>query len=312
MLQRERTTKVFEGVNAVLTTPFLKDGSIDEQSLRTKVRWMIEEGIAGSDGVLVPTGSTGECHVMTLDEYKMVAKIVMEEAAGRAKVVVGTNRTSTAEAIELAKYSEKIGADGIMNLAPFYWKPEPEAIFNHYRCLNDAIGLPILVYNNMYVNQVDIDLGLLERICDLEHVVAVKECTPSLEKMERVVRSLGSDIEIINGRGELTEPYGYLMGTKGYVSIIANYAPKLTVELHRLGISGQYKEFFELKARAVMPMLDYIGQLPPSHEAIVMKKVEEMLGIISSSQVRAPYVPLNDQICSDLKDLLVKTGMLEK
>lgn len=306
--ERERKSSVFEGVNAVLTTPFAQDGSIDESSLRSKIRWLIEQGIVGSDGVLVPCGSTGECHVLSLDEMKQVASITVEEADGQATVVVGSNRTSTAEAIELARYAEKIGAQGLMNLAPFYWKPEPEAIYNHFRSLNDATAIPILVYNNMYVNQVDIDLELLTRICELEHIAAIKECTPSFEKLEQVVRLLGDKVEVINGRGELNEPYGYLMGTRGYVSIIANYAPKLTVELHRLALAGQYQEFFELKARTAMPMLDYIGKLPPSHEAIVIKKIEEMLGIIKCAAVRAPYVALSEAICADIKALLEKTG----
>ena len=299
---------MFEGVNAVLTTPFAHDGSIDESSLRSKIRWLMENGIKGSDGVLVPCGSTGECHVLTLDEMKQVASITVEEADGEATVVVGSNRTSTAEAIELACHAERIGAQGLMNLAPFYWKPEPEAIYNHFRSLNDATEIPILVYNNMYVNQVDIGLELLSKICELEHVAAIKECTPSFEKLEQVVRVLGDQVEVINGRGELNEPYGYLMGTRGYVSIAANYAPKLTVELHQLGLAGQYREFFELKSRTIMPMLDYIGTLPPSHEAIVIKKIEEMLGIIKSSTVRAPYVSLSDAMCREIERLLEKTG----
>ena len=301
---------MFEGVNVVITTPFKKGGAIDEKSLRAKIRFLIRGGIRGSDGVLVPTGSTGECHLLRLEEFKQIWSIVMEEAEGKSTVVLGTNRTSTDEAVELCQYAEKLGADGVMNLAPFYWKPEDPAVLNHYRKINDSANIPILVYNNMYVNQVDISVPVLSEICALDHVKAIKECTPSLEKMERVVRTLGDSVEIINGRGELNEPYGYLMGTKGYVSIVANYAPELTVKLHRLALAGDYPSFMKLKNERIMPMLDFISTLPPSHEAIVIRTIEDILGISKGSYVRAPFLPLSDEYKRRLEAILRTTQFL--
>ncbi|MFP3952970.1 MAG: dihydrodipicolinate synthase family protein [Candidatus Acetothermia bacterium] len=299
---------MFEGVNVVLTTPFKPDGALDEEALKRKVEYLIGGGIRGSNGVLVPTGSTGECHNLNLEEFKRVWDIVVDVSQGRAKVVVGTNRTSTSEVVELSKYAQKIGADGVMNLAPYYWQPGEKAIVNHYRILNEEVDLPIMVYNNMYVNKVDLPVEILDEVTKFENIKAIKDCTPLLEKMERTIRTIEADVEVINGRGELNEPYGYLMGAKGYVSIIANYDPDLTVELHEMALEEEYKKFVDVKSKKIMPVLDFISTLPPSQEAVAIKYIEYLLGLNENYTVRTPFVSLSDGEKDDLFHILVEAG----
>jgi 4-hydroxy-tetrahydrodipicolinate synthase len=172
------------------------------------------------------------------------------------------------------------------------------------------VTIPIMVYNNQYVNQVDIPVETLLQLCEFENIKAVKDCTPSLEKMERLVRLVDGDVEIINGRGELNEPYGYLMGTKGYVSIVANFCPELSVNLHHLALEKKYREFMGIKNDRIMPILDFVSTLPPSQEAATVKAVEKLLGLNNVDCLRAPFLPLGQDENSKLLTILQKTGFI--
>lgn len=301
---------MFDGVHVIMTTHFREDMSIDEDALRRQIRFLLKAGVNHSNSVIVLTGSTGECHLLNLGECKRIWDIAMEEIDHETRVVCGVNRTSTTEVIELCKYASQIGADGVMNLAPFYWEPDDRAVLNHYGQLSNAVDIPIIVYNNMNVNQVDLSVKMLGKIAKLENVKAIKECTPQLEKMERLVRTVGDQVEVINGRGLLNEPYGYLMGTKGFSSIVANFAPDITVDLHQLAMAGQYAEFMNLKRKRIMPILDFISTLPFSQEAATVKAIEEILDISGKAFTRPPFLPLTPNERETLDEILHITEFL--
>ncbi|MCB1487624.1 MAG: dihydrodipicolinate synthase family protein, partial [Bauldia sp.] len=133
---------MFKGSITALVTP-VRDGSFDEEAFRSFVNWQIDEGIHG----LVPVGTTGESPTLTHAEHKRVVEVCVEEAAGRVPVIAGAGSNNTAEAIELAEHAEKAGADAVLVVTPYYNKPSQEGLYQHYKAINDAIGIPIIIYN---------------------------------------------------------------------------------------------------------------------------------------------------------------------
>jgi len=300
---------MFEGVNAVVTTPFGKTGSLDKAALRAKVKFLIRGGIRSEDGLIVANGSTGECYALTTEEQKSLYEIVMDAVEGAdTRVILGSSSTSTRTAIELSKYARDLGADGVLNLPPYYWPLDERQLMYHYQLLNDAVDIPIMVYNNPGVTQIDIHNDVLEMICELANVKAVKDCTRSLPKMETLVRSIGDRIEVICGRGEFHEPYGYMMGTRGFVTIVANWDPETAVMLHRLAVAGDYAAFIEMKEARISPVFDWMAQLPLCKQVSLIKHMEVRLGVSRSEVVRAPALPLSTAEKRMLESILDKMG----
>src|SRR5687767_15623534 len=168
-------TSNFRGSYTALVTPF-KNGSLDEAGFRALVNWQIQEGAHG----LVPVGTTGESPTLSHDEHHKVVEWCVEEAKGRVPVIAGAGSNSTREAVSLAKHAEKAGADAVLVVTPYYNKPTQEGLYQHFKAINDAIGIPIIIYNIPARSVIDMSVQTMARLFELKNVAGVKVATANV------------------------------------------------------------------------------------------------------------------------------------
>src|SRR5215475_13033732 len=178
----------FRGSFTALVTPF-KGGAVDEQAFRDLVEWQIAEGTNG----LVPVGTTGESPTLSHKEHHEVVEWCVEQAKGRVPVVAGAGSNSTAEAIALAKHAEACGADAVLVVTPYYNKPTQEGLYQHFKAINDAIGIPILIYNIPGRSVIDMSVDTMKRLFELKNIAGVKDATASMTRVTQQREVCGED-----------------------------------------------------------------------------------------------------------------------
>ena len=245
---------MFKGSITALVTPFAQ-GEVDEDSLQRLIEWQISEGSNG----LVPCGTTGESPTLSHNEHKRVVEITIEAARKRVPVIAGAGSNNTVEAIELATHAERAGADGVLIVAPYYNKPSQEGIYQHFKAIDAAIGIPIIVYNIPPRSVVDISVETLARIFrECRNVVGVKDATgnllrPTLERM-----ACGNEFNLLSG--EDMTALGYIAhGGHGCVSVTANVAPHLCAKFQGACLRGDFAAALKLQ-----------DQLAPLHRALFL------------------------------------------
>lgn len=311
-MKSQEFKNLMRGPVVVVFTPFTEDATaVNEEQLRKNTRYIIDGGVKNGSGVLIPGGSTGDCYVMSIEERKKVMKIVVEEAKGEVPVVCGANHSSTNIVIELSKYAESIGAKGVMVTPPYYWTtPSDEAIYEHYKAINDNINIGIMIYNNVNIVNKDLSIELLEKLVKLDNILALKECTPNYIKYKRVVELFGDKVAVINGAGEWTEPSSYRLGTKAYISGFANFAPRLCVDIHQECIKENYKKANELidKFKPLQNICyDYVSEVGAAQEGAMYKEISNILGF-SLGALRLPILPVPEMYKEKLKKALEKNN----
>lgn len=306
--------EILKGVVVVMITPFDDQLNVEIPSLRNQVRLLVDNGLKQGFGVLVTTGSTGECPMLSEGERKKILEVVIEEARGEVPVVAGCNHLSAMTVTELVRHAESVGASGVMVSPPYYWAPSERVILEHYKTVAKATNLGILVYNNYFATQVDISLATIKKLIQIDNIVALKENTPLMGKLVQVVEAVGDKVTVISGCGERNEPYASLIGVKGFVSSLANFAPKIALNMYKAESAGEYKKAKEINSK-LMPLFKVIwwrGDDGDSSRYIsYIKEAMKMLGIISHSSVRPPILPINKEEKQKLKDQLEIMGLLE-
>src|SRR3954462_6549119 len=179
------TTK-FQGSFTALVTPF-KNGALDEAAFRALVSWQIEQGSHG----LVPVGTTGESPTLSHDEHNKVVEMCLDEAKGRVPVIAGAGSNNTSEAIDLARHAEKSGADAVLVVTPYYNKPTQEGMYLHFKAINDAIGVPIIIYNIPPRSVVDMSVDTMKRLFDLPNIAGVKDATGNMVRVSQQRAAMG-------------------------------------------------------------------------------------------------------------------------
>ena len=306
----EKLKKRVVGVNVVVITPFKEDKTLDEEGLRENLRFMMDNGLVEGNGVFIIGGSTGELFSMKVEERKRIFKIAVDEVNGKAPVFCGCNHSGTDIVIELARFAEDVGADGVMVTPPYYWTaPDDETVFRHYKALGEKINIGIMIYNNPFIVNKDLSVELVKRmIAEIPNLVAIKECSIDLLKFERMLREVGDKISFINGNGEFIEPYAYMMGSVGYISGIANFMPKEAVELHKNCLKGDYEKGKQYHLR-LAPYLDFLLSVTSGNAITVLKETMNILGR-PAGPVRPPLIPLTPEQKETLKNILKKMGLL--
>jgi hypothetical protein len=190
----ETSTRRLRGAMSALVTPF-KDGAFDEAAFRKFVNWQIAEGIHG----LVPTGTTGESPTLSHAEHDRVVEICIEEAGGRVPVIAGAGSNSTAEAVERARHAEKAGADAVLVVTPYYNKPTQAGLYAHFKAVNDAIGIPIILYNIPGRSIVDMSVETMARLYELTNIAGVKDATAKLDRVSLQRQAMGEDFIQLSG-----------------------------------------------------------------------------------------------------------------
>jgi 4-hydroxy-tetrahydrodipicolinate synthase len=289
----------FTGSLPALVTPF-KGGKIDEAALRALVSWQIESGSSG----LVPVGTTGESPTLSHDEHKRVVEIVIAEARGRVPVIAGAGSNNTTEAIDLAIHAEKAGAQGVLVVTPYYNKPTQEGMYQHFKAVNDAIGVPIIIYNIPPRSVVDMSVETMARLYELKNIAGVKDATANLARVSQQRHAMGPDFIQLSGE-DMTALAYMAAGGHGCISVVANVAPQLCAELMASVLKGDYAGALKVQDRLV-PLHDAVFKEPGLAGA---KHGLSLLGRIED-EVRLPLLPVTAPTGKVIREAMVFAGLL--
>lgn len=289
----------FTGSMPALVTPF-KGGRIDEESLRALVEWQIENGSSG----LVPVGTTGESPTLSHAEHKQVVEIVIAQAKGRVPVIAGAGSNNTTEAIELAVHAEKAGANAVLVVTPYYNKPTQEGMYQHFKAVNDAVGIPIIIYNIPPRSVVDMSVETMARLYELKNIAGVKDATANLARVSQQRHAMGPDFIQLSGE-DMTALAYMAAGGHGCISVVANVAPRLCAELMTAVLKGDYATGLKLQDRLV-PLHDAIFKEPglagAKHGLSLLGRVQE--------EVRLPLLKVTPATGKVIREAMVFAGLL--
>lgn len=290
---------MFRGSFTALVTPF-KNGGLDESAFRKLVDWQIAEGTDG----LVPVGTTGESPTLSHEEHHKVVDWCIDQAKGRVPVIAGAGSNSTAEAIDLARHAEKAGADAVLVVTPYYNKPTQEGMYVHFKAVNDAIGIPIIIYNIPPRSVVDMSVDTMKRLYELKNIAGVKDATANLGRVSTQRAAMGPDFIQLSGEDMTALAYN-AAGGHGCISVTANVAPALCARLQDTSLANDYAAALSIQDRLV-PLHDAIFFEPGVGGA---KCGLSMLGRCSE-QVRSPLLPVTAPTREAIKRAMVHAGLL--
>lgn len=243
--------KDFRGTYTIMVTPFDAEGAVDVPALERYVDWQIASGIHG----LIPLGSTGEFLSMTDDEIELVAKTVIDRSAGRVPVIIGTTAEDTRVAVRKSRMAESLGADGVMVLPPFYCTPTEDELYQHYKTISDAIGIPIMVYNNPAVTNVDLKPQLVARLSQIDNCRYIKESTLEVTRVRDIMRLSDGRMNVFGG---IMGFESYVEGAVGWAAVPSNGAPAEMARLYDLVMAGELAQARALSFK-YFPMIDFVA-----------------------------------------------------
>jgi 4-hydroxy-tetrahydrodipicolinate synthase len=245
--------KTFRGTFTVLITPFSEDGrAVDLKALADLVNWQIEQGIHG----LIPLGSTGEFLSLTDAEAEAVAETTIKAAAGRVPVLIGTGAEFTDESIRLSQRAEKLGADGVMIIPPFYSTPTDDELFVHYRRIGEAIGIPIMIYNNPATANVDMRPPTVQRLSEIDNVSYIKESTLEVTRVRDIIELCGDRMTVFAG---ILGYESFWLGAQGWVAVCSNLMPKESARLFELVADAKDQPAALAAYRRMLPIVRWVG-----------------------------------------------------
>jgi len=291
--------KNFRGSFTALVTPF-KNGGLDEAAFRGLVNWQIAEGTHG----LVPVGTTGESPTLSHDEHKRVVEWCVSEAAGRVPVMAGAGSNSTSEAIDFAQHAEKAGADAVLVVTPYYNKPTQEGLYQHFKAINDAIGIPIFIYNIPGRSVIDMSVETMKRLSALKNIVGVKDATANMVRVSQQRAELGE--AFIQLSGEDATALGFnAHGGQGCISVVSNVAPRLCAEFQNACLGGKFAEALKLQDKLLLLHTNLFIETNPTP----VKYALSLLGK-ASADVRLPMVPVSDASKVAVRKAMVHAGLI--
>jgi 4-hydroxy-tetrahydrodipicolinate synthase len=289
----------FTGSITALVTPF-REGVVDEKALRELIAWQISEGTNG----LVPVGTTGESPTLTADEHKRVVEICVAETAGRVPVIAGAGSNSTAEAIDFARHAEKAGADAVLVVTPYYNKPTQEGLYQHFKAVNDAIGIPVIIYNIPPRSVIDMSVETMTRLAELPNIVGVKDATMNLARPSLQRQAMGPGFNQLSG--EDATALGFMAhGGHGCISVTSNVAPRLCAEFQAACLKGDYKAALALQDRLMPLHTNLFLETNPSPTKFALSLLGKM-----EPDVRLPLVPTSQATQDAVRAALTHAGLL--
>ncbi|MGD9830195.1 MAG: 4-hydroxy-tetrahydrodipicolinate synthase [Hyphomicrobiaceae bacterium] len=291
---------MFKGSFTALITPF-KGGKVDEPAFRRLVDWQIDEGTHG----LVPVGTTGESPTLSHAEHKRVVELCVETAKGRVPVVAGAGSNSTAEAIDFSLHAQEAGADAVLIVTPYYNKPTQEGLYQHFKAINDAISIPIVIYNIPGRSVIDMTVETMARCFELKHVVGLKDATANLARASQQRLAMGKGFNMLSG--EDATVLGFMAhGGHGCISVTSNVAPRLCADFQNACLAGDYAKALDLHDR-LMPLHDalFVETSPGP-----VKYAASRLGLCSA-ETRLPMAPISDAARKAVDAAIASVGLLQ-
>jgi 4-hydroxy-tetrahydrodipicolinate synthase len=292
----------FVGCGTALVTPFRKDLSLDEATLRVLVRRQIQAGVS----FVVPCGTTGESPTLTHEEHLRVVAITIEEAKGKVPVLAGAGGYNTQHAVVTAHEAERMGADGILSVTPYYNKPTQEGLYQHFKAIASATSLPVILYNVPPRTNVNIDPGTLRRLAEIENIIGVKEASGNISQITQVIQQAPEEFLVLSGDDALTLPL-VAMGGRGIISVASNEIPAEMTRLAQLCLAGNFAEA-RLMQRKWLPLLEvnFIETNPGPVKAAMAE-----MGLLEPV-FRLPLVPPRPENLAKIRSVLESLALLER
>jgi len=290
----------FTGCGTALVTPFCKDQSLDEETLRKLVRRQIQAGI----NFLVPCGTTGESPTLTHAEHLRVVEITVKEAKGEVPVLAGAGGYNTAEVIELAKELAHMGADGILSVTPYYNKPTQEGLIQHFKAIAHAVRLPIVIYNIQGRTGVNVETATLRRLAEIDNIVGVKEASGNIGQMASVLHLLPEQFTVLSGDDATVIPL-IALGGRGVISVVANEIPAEFSKLTKLALAGDFGGARAIQRQWFSLMDVNFCEVNPGP----VKAAMAMMGLLEPV-FRLPMVPPSEANRARIEAVLESTGLL--
>ena len=289
---------MFEGLNVAMVTSFDKNGEINEAKIREQVRFHID---AGTDG-LVPCGTTGETPTFSFEEHRHVIETVVSEAKGKLKVIPGTGTNSTTKTVANTQMAKEAGADGVLVVTPYYNKPTPAGLINHYKTVAEEGGLPIVMYNVPGRTGTNMLPDTVAKLSEIENIVAIKEASGDISQMTEVILRAKGRIILLSGDDAMTMP-AMAVGGKGVVSVIANILPGEMLSMIRAADSGDWDKAREWHLK----LFDLCNAMFYETNPIPVKTAMNMLGW-DMGEVRPPLAPMQPANIDRLKAAMKAYG----
>jgi 4-hydroxy-tetrahydrodipicolinate synthase len=291
---------MFTGTYTAIVTPF-RQGRLDEAALQNLIKAQIKGGV---DGV-VPVGTTGESPTLDYEEHIRVIALTVKFAGGKIKVMAGTGANSTKEAIHLTQEAEKAGADGSLQVAPYYNKPTQEGLFQHFKAIANATKLPIVLYSIPGRCGIEISVGTVKALASAcKNIVGIKEAGGTPDRVSQLRAAMGPKFTILSGDDSLTLPF-MSVGAHGVVSVASNFIPKQVSQMVRAFAAGDSATALKLHAKYYPLFKDLFIETNP----IPVKAAMAMLGMIED-ELRLPMVPMTEKNREVLRATLKSCGVL--
>jgi 4-hydroxy-tetrahydrodipicolinate synthase len=292
---------MFTGTYTAIVTPF-RHNAIDEDALERLIKMQVKGGVDG----IVPVGTTGESPTVDCAEHIRIIELSVKFAAGKIKVLAGTGANATREAIELTQAAEKAGADGTLQVAPYYNKPTQEGLFQHFKAIAKATKLPIVLYSIPGRCGVEIGLDTVKKLAsDCKNVVGIKEAGGSCDRVSQLRAMLGAKFEILSGDDSLTLPF-MSVGANGVISVASNVIPREVSQMVKLFATGKATAAMRLHEKFYPLFKDLFIETNPTpvKAALAMMKVIE-------EEYRLPIVPMNPKNWDVLRTTMKRCGVLD-
>ena len=289
---------MLKGSIVALITPF-KDDYLDEDSYKKLINYHLNNGTNG----VVPGGTTGESPTLSHSEHKKIIEIAVKECKGKIPVIAGTGSNSTDEAVDLSKFAEKSGSDALLVVTPYYNKPTQEGLYQHYKKINDNVGIPIIIYNIPSRSVIDMSVDTMSKLYELKNIVGVKDATGDLTRVDQQLKSMGKEFIQLTGNDDNAFEFNKRGGV-GAISVTANIAAKLTSDFQKACVD-------DINKAAKLDKL-----LQPLHSALFIesnpspvKYAASLLGMCNPS-VRLPLVEIRKETKDKVSEVLKATELL--
>lgn len=291
----------FTGVGTALVTPFTASGALDEAGVRRLARRQIDEGAH----FLVPCGTTGESPTLSEDERTRIVEICVEEARGNVPVLAGAGGYDTREVVHAAGVMERAGANGLLSVTPYYNKPTPDGLIQHYKAIAESTPLPVIVYNVPGRTGCNVDAATLAKLAAIPNIIGVKEASGNIQQMCEVCRSVPADFLVLSGDDAITLPL-MAVGGRGVISVASNEAPRQMSQMVEAAERGDFAAARKMHA-SLMPLMlvNFVESNP-----IPVKAAMAAMGLLEENY-RLPMVSPRPESRAKILKVLSEMGLLK-
>lgn len=290
---------IFKGCGTAISTPFTEDGVNFKEFKR-----LLEEQVKNNVDAIIVCGTTGESATMTEQERKDTIKCAIDTVAGRVKVIAGTGANNTKSAIEMSKYAEEVGADGLLVVTPYYNKTTQAGLIAHYKVIAEAVKIPIIMYSVPSRTGVNINPETCLELSKIENIVAVKEASGNISQVAKIVALCGDNLDIYSGNDDQIIPI-LSLGGKGVISVLSNVMPKYTHDMTYKYFNGEVEE----AAKMQLQVIDLIDALFAEVNPIPVKYALNLMGY-DFGKPRLPLIELSEKNQEKMKEVMKKHNLI--